>query len=125
LNKGLWDGKRIISFQWVNASTKKHKDTDLLPGYGYHWWVVSRDIYAAAGNKGQLIVIVPGKHLVAVFTGRLSPQEFLIPLDFMRSNILAAIKAQAPLPPNQDGAELLHTTSQERQNTVPSKRAIN
>ncbi len=122
LNEGLWDGKRIISSKWINVSTMKHIDTNLLPGYGYHWWVVRPGIYTAAGNKGQFIIVAPGKNLVAVFTGRLSPRDFLIPLDFMKSNIIAAIKAEAPLPPNQEGDKLLNTISQKWQNIDPSKR---
>jgi hypothetical protein len=96
-----------------------------LPGYGYHWRIVSPGFYAAAGNKGQFIMVVPGKNLVAVFTGRLSPQAFLIPLDFMKSNIIAAVKAETPLPPNQEGEDLLNTKSQTWQNMEPPKRTIN
>jgi CubicO group peptidase (beta-lactamase class C family) len=121
LNRGLWDGKRIISSRWINVSTKKHIDTILLPGYGYHWWIASPGIYTSAGNKGQFIMVAPEKNLVAVFTGRLSPSEFLIPLDFMKSYIITAIKAEAPLPSNKEGEKLLHTKSKEWQNIDPSK----
>ena len=122
LNKGLWDGKQIISSQWINVSTIKYIDTDLLPGYGYHWWIVSSGMYTSAGNKGQFIMVAPEKNLVAVFTGRLSPKEFLIPLDFMKSYIITAIKSEVPLASNQEGEKLLNTKSKRWQNTKPSER---
>ena len=121
LNEGLWDGERIISSRWIDVSTKKHIDTDLLPGYGYHWWIVSPGIYTSAGNKGQFIMVAPEKSLVAVFTGRLRPEEFFIPLDFMKSYIITAVKAETRLPPNKEGEKLLNTKSKEWQNIDPSE----
>ena len=125
LNRGFWDGKRIISSRWISESTTKHIDTDLLSGYGYHWWIVSPEIYTSAGNKGQFIMVVPEKNIIAVFTGRLSPEEFLIPLDFMKSHIIAAVKAEVPLPPNQEGVKLLNAKSKQWQSINPSRRAKN
>ena len=100
LNNGLWEGKQIISSQWINASTRKYIDTTLLPGYGYHWWIASPDAYIAAGNKGQFIMVAPDKHIVAIFTGRLSPKDFLIPLDLLAQYIIPAIKSPTALPEN-------------------------
>jgi len=125
LHKGLWDGRRILSSRWIEASTRKYIDTDLLPGYGYHWWIVSPGIYTSAGNKGQFIIVAPEESLVAVFTGRLSPEKFLIPLDFMKSYIIAAVKAKTPLPPNPEGEKLLGAKSQKWQTTKPSERTNN
>jgi len=122
LHKGIWDGKQIISSRWIKASTKKHIDTKLLPGYGYHWWVVSPGIYASAGNKGQFIMVAPEKNIVAVFTGRLSPEEFFIPLDFMQSYILTAVKTEGPLRSNPEGEKLLISKSKKWQNTEPAER---
>lgn len=125
LNRGLWDEKQIISSRWINVSTEKHIDTELLPGYGYNWWVVSPGIYTAAGNKGQFIMVAPEENLVAVFTGRLSPKEFFIPLDFMKSYIVAAVKAEAPLLSNQEAGKILNTKSKEWQNIDPSDQTNN
>ena len=66
LTNGLWDGKQVLSSQWITASTRPFINTTLLPGYGYHWWIAGPGIYAAAGNKGQFIMVVPEKRLVAV-----------------------------------------------------------
>jgi len=122
LNNGLWDGQQIISSQWIKASTSKYIDTTLLPGYGYHWWVASPGIYTAAGNKGQFIMVMPKKNVVAVFTGGLSPQDFLIPLDMLVSYIIPAAKSKAPLPENINAEKSLKSKTILWQNTSPSER---
>ena len=122
LNNGLWDGKQIISSLWINASTRKFINTTLLPGYGYHWWIASPDAYVAAGNKGQFIMVAPEKNIVAVFTGRLSPKDFFIPLDLLASNIIPAVKSPTPLPENTIKKKALNSISTLWQNTNPSDR---
>ena len=122
LNNGLWDGEQIISSQWIIASTSKYIDTKLLPGYGYHWWIASPDAYIAAGNKGQFIMVAPEKNIVAVFTGRLSPKDFIIPIDLLSSYIIAAVKSPTSLPENTIGEKALKSKSALWQNTNPSDR---
>ncbi|MCP4605409.1 MAG: serine hydrolase [Proteobacteria bacterium] len=70
LNRGLWDGKRLISEQWVEVSTKDQV-TDIYGrySYGYHWWislVADRPSFLASGLGGQIIGIVPSLDLVVV-----------------------------------------------------------
>lgn len=57
LNKGIWNGKRIVSEKWVEESTREHirwKKHDL--SYGYLWWV-NEDGYAAMGDGGNIIYV--------------------------------------------------------------------
>jgi CubicO group peptidase (beta-lactamase class C family) len=122
LNNGSWDGKQIISSQWISASTRKYIDTTLLPGYGYHWWIASPNVYTAAGNKGQFIMVAPEKNIVAIFTGRLSPEDFTIPIDLLSSYIISAVKSPTPLPENTIGKKALESKSTLWQNTNPSDR---
>ena len=93
LNDGLWDGKRIISSQWIKASTRKHIASTLLPGYGYQWWIVSPGIYTALGYYGQFIMVVPEKNIVAVFTSSLGQEDFYIPLGLLAAYIIPAVKS--------------------------------
>jgi CubicO group peptidase (beta-lactamase class C family) len=74
LDGGVWNGKRVLSRKWVEASTVRHpmhsQGTD-----GYNWHVnevklgdrVFRE-YEANGNGGQLLMVVPEADLVVVFT---------------------------------------------------------
>ena len=122
LNNGFWDGEQIISSRWISASTRKYINTKLLPGYGYHWRIASRSAYMAAGNKGQFIMVAPDKNIVAVFTGRLSPKDFLIPLDLLTQYIIPAIKSPTALPENTIGNNTLKSKCALWQNTNPSDR---
>lgn len=74
LNEGKWGGKQIIPSDWIEASTNSYSDTFLRRvGFGYLWWVVTRDAYGtkkggyfASGAAGQKIFILPEKKTVIV-----------------------------------------------------------
>lgn len=78
LNGGIWNGQRIISEKWIEASFEKHtrlQDTRDKNEYGYFWW---HDTYSAKertittiearGAGGQFIFIVPELESVVVVT---------------------------------------------------------
>jgi CubicO group peptidase (beta-lactamase class C family) len=80
LNKGNWDGKQIISKEWINTITSKKIAVSKDYGggsYGYMWWVndggymvdfadVSNDAFSAQGHWSQLILIIPSRNIVIV-----------------------------------------------------------
>ncbi|QHW34567.1 serine hydrolase [Paenibacillus rhizovicinus] len=77
LQGGEWEGERIVSRSWVEASTTSHHkglqhyDPPIFGEYGYHWWVSDAahngtvDCYFAKGYGGQFIFVVPSLELVA------------------------------------------------------------
>ena len=78
LNKGRWNGKQIISENWVKESFGKYVRLQDYPDknqYGYLWW---HDTYEVNGKKietieargagGQFIFIVPELESVVVIT---------------------------------------------------------
>jgi CubicO group peptidase (beta-lactamase class C family) len=71
LHEGMWNGTRIVADSWVRASTAVSDDPS--PEYGYWWWTYRDDelgdYYAARGNKGQFIVVIPERELVVVRHG--------------------------------------------------------
>lgn len=82
LARGRWNGKRVVSENWVRQSTVRRGDLapridiDVAHGYGYAWHfrevsALGRTIsyYWAGGNGGQLIIVVPVLDLVVGFTG--------------------------------------------------------
>ncbi|MBN1580383.1 MAG: serine hydrolase [Anaerolineae bacterium] len=109
LNGGQWEGKPVVSAEWVKASTRKHIDAlTLEEGYGYQWWVDSRHgYYLALGYRGQFIFVVPAKNLVVVFTSSLEDQDFGVPQGLLDNYIIPAAVAAKPLPENPDGLALL------------------
>jgi CubicO group peptidase (beta-lactamase class C family) len=71
LNKGQWEGKQIISRDWVEDSVRAQIDTGDDDDYGYGWWVSTDDpvSYSAIGRGGQRIIVVPAWDLIVVTTG--------------------------------------------------------
>ncbi|NNE48136.1 MAG: serine hydrolase [Rhodothermales bacterium] len=79
LNSGVWDGRRILSDDWVDASTTMSTpltgDYQPLYGYGYNWWLgrfaygaTNVAYYRAAGWGGQDVFVFPELEMVVVFT---------------------------------------------------------
>jgi hypothetical protein len=71
LNGGMWSGRRIVSEDWVRASTAKQAENvnQAGYGYGYQWWRVDRrgtEIWAGLGFGGQFLVVIPQHRLVGV-----------------------------------------------------------
>jgi CubicO group peptidase (beta-lactamase class C family) len=77
LNRGLWNGDRILSEEWIDKSTAKQGE---MPGsgvdYGYLWQAGEAVLgermipaYWASGNGGQYIIVLPEDGMVVVFTG--------------------------------------------------------
>jgi CubicO group peptidase (beta-lactamase class C family) len=102
LNHGLWDGKQIVSREWVADSTRVHSQTGLDSDYGYGWWVRPKDkLFEAVGRGGQRITVLPELKLVAVMTGGgFEPGD-------VGALLLPAIKSDHPLPENSAGVARL------------------
>jgi CubicO group peptidase (beta-lactamase class C family) len=82
LNKGAWNGKQLISQDWIEKATASSPSK---VNYGYMWWLnkkgtsrfwegVPENIFYAAGFGGNFIVIVPDEELVIV-TRWLEPSQ--------------------------------------------------
>jgi CubicO group peptidase (beta-lactamase class C family) len=75
LNGGTWNGKRVLSRDWVRRSVEPAYEMGKLR-YGYLWWVMDYPYrngtvraFAALGNGGQTVMVVPGLDLVVAFYG--------------------------------------------------------
>lgn len=82
LNKGVWNGKQLISQDWIEKATAS---SPAKMNYGYMWWLnkkgtsrfwegVPENVFYAAGFGGNFIVIVPDEELVIV-TRWLEPSQ--------------------------------------------------
>jgi CubicO group peptidase (beta-lactamase class C family) len=70
LNNGTWDGREIVSQEWVARASNAHYQTSIGYGYGYQWWTLpGTNVYAATGHYEQKIYIIPEADMVVVFTG--------------------------------------------------------
>ena len=85
LKKGAWNGKQIISEEWVKKSATAFPGNQGINipgensgrnGYSYSWWIkpffVSGkrvNMFSAGGWGGQHIMVLPEINMVVVFTG--------------------------------------------------------
>lgn len=71
LNKGQWNGQRIVSEDWVNRSTQVDTTNGSAWYYQYQWWLPTRTgDFMAQGFLGQYIYVNPQKHLIIVRLGK-------------------------------------------------------
>jgi CubicO group peptidase (beta-lactamase class C family) len=65
LDGGRIDGRSIVPDGWFAAATRKQfPTTDPNRGYGYQWWTLDGQTFAAIGIHGQLIYVDPPRRLV-------------------------------------------------------------
>ena len=77
LHCGVWDGKQLISAEWVDVSTREHSRWDELGlKYGYLWWIIDEKerSYAALGDGGNVIYVNPVKNLVIAIASLFVPR---------------------------------------------------
>jgi CubicO group peptidase (beta-lactamase class C family) len=74
LHDGMWDGKQIVSKDWVRQSVTPFIDAEEGMKYGFKWWLLPQKdgtgfVWMALGFGGQRLMVFPEKDLLAVFTG--------------------------------------------------------
>jgi len=120
LHKGNWNGKQIISSEWVARSMTVHANTG-HPGvdYGYGWWLYPDQNpreFSANGRGGQKITIWPDKDMIVVITGGGYPPSAVGPV------VASAITSDAALPENDEGDRLLRAKVAEAQKAPKTQR---
>lgn len=74
LNRGVWNGRQLVSAAWIDESTEEHSRWDELKlSYGYLWWIIDGDSYAAMGDGGNVIYVNPAKNLVVAIASLFKP----------------------------------------------------
>ncbi len=70
LNKGNWNGKQLVSENWVNKSTELSTKNGSYAGYQYQWWIPNKEgDFIAEGILGQYIFVSPEENLIIVRLG--------------------------------------------------------
>jgi CubicO group peptidase (beta-lactamase class C family) len=116
LNNGMWNGRQVISKDWVEKSTQKHIETKQAmfniaekDGYGYLWWMNGFGGYSAHGYGGQFIFVIPESNAVAVFTGGFDDAVFDTSYQLMQNYVIPAMKPSAPTAKNARAQQALAT----------------
>ena len=88
LQKGMWDGKQLVSSEWVEEASKYQvpsvpagsrpdnvaekgltpENCTFMLGYGYQMWRCPDNAYRADGARGQYIMIIPDSDAVVACT---------------------------------------------------------
>ncbi len=119
LQKGAWNGKRILPAAWVEEATSfkiqqpagpgadlevlKNK-SDWHQGYCYQFWRCRHNGVRGDGAFGQYTIMLPDQDAVIAITSETSDMQG--ELDLVYEHLLPAMKDKA-LPPNADSAALL------------------
>lgn len=89
LNEGTYEGKKIISSDWIKKIFVPQFQCDFHYGnmrYGYLWWLVEKDIYAAIGDGGNVIYINKATNTVVAVNATFKPRVF-DRVDFIKNEI--------------------------------------
>jgi CubicO group peptidase (beta-lactamase class C family) len=75
LNGGRWEGKQVISPEWVRRSIAPHASARESIEYGYLWWLQKFNVdgrvvptYGMAGSGGNKVFVLPEQDAVVVIT---------------------------------------------------------
>jgi len=120
LNKGLWQGQRLLEESWIDKSIFPYSngvtDPDFFgdsnSGYGYQWWTTlfrdtsnrSFNAYYANGYGRQFIFVFPESQMVIVSTARDFSYTGAGIGTLLRENLLPALSsgAQGYIPINKN-----------------------
>ena len=94
LNKGIYNGKSIVSSEWVKQMITPRIQCNEhfnYMQYGYLWWIIDeeKEIFAAIGDGGNVIYSNASKKIVVAVTATFKPlvldrvqfiQEYIEPL---------------------------------------------
>lgn len=71
LNQGMWEGRRILSEEYVKAAVKP---SDKNSNYGYLWWIF-QDGYGCRGFGGQEVNVLPQHDFISVIQATPTPSS--------------------------------------------------
>jgi CubicO group peptidase (beta-lactamase class C family) len=84
LQKGMWEGKRIIPEAWVEVATAKRvsndsgkpdQPIDWAQGYGYQFWRCQHGAYRGDGAFGQYCIVMPEQEAVLAITSAVDEMQ--------------------------------------------------
>jgi CubicO group peptidase (beta-lactamase class C family) len=125
LHHGAWEGRQIVSSEWVDQATSRRISTggSQYGEYGYGWWVSPKGeelaYFLAAGRNGQRVLVVPALDLVLVTTAQ-SDSAF----EEVTPGLMAALRSlSAPLPESPGGIAQLDMVIEQLRQAPPAQPA--
>ncbi|MEG3086030.1 serine hydrolase domain-containing protein [Sphingomonas sp. PB4P5] len=98
LQDGVWAGKRLLPAGWMTyMTTPSGPQPESGPGYGATLWLfgpkqgLPEGSYAAQGNRGQYVMVIPSRKLVIVRRGE-DPGAARFDIAKFAADVAAAVK---------------------------------
>jgi len=114
LQKGVWNGKRLLPEAWVKQATSKqvsnapNPNPDWEQGYGYQFWRCQPEgIYRGDGAFGQYCIVMPRQDAVLAITAGVPDMQAV--LNLVWDKLLPAIGKGPLLADNTTAKKLAHT----------------
>jgi CubicO group peptidase (beta-lactamase class C family) len=111
LQKGIWQGKRLVSEEWIAEATRATSDNsntqtnpDWTVGYGYQFWRCRHNAYRGDGAFGQYCIVMPEQDAVLAMNGAV--RDMQVVLDKVWKHLLPAMQPGALSPNAQAHNEL-------------------
>jgi len=100
LNGGLWQGRRIVSADWVRESVTPHIEAGHGYQYGYLWWLLPYGehglAWLARGFGGQRLIVFPEEHLIVSSTAWHILEDYSIEKDIIKDLLPAVHPLSCP-----------------------------
>ena len=110
LQRGEWEGKRLLSANWVALASAAQTDNGTNPdsdwnqGYGFQFWRCRHNGFRGDGAFGQFCIVMPDQNaVIAITAGQGDMQKTL---NLIWEHLLPAMKDGA-LPANKSAADAL------------------
>jgi CubicO group peptidase (beta-lactamase class C family) len=110
LQRGEWQGVRLLPESWVAAATSRQvpngpsPNPDWVQGYGYQFWQCRHGAYRGDGAHGQFCVVLPQHETVVAITS--GTRDLQGVLDRVWEHLLPALERE-PLPADPAAAAAL------------------
>ena len=107
LQKGTWQGRRILPQAWVEEATSyqvsngNSPDSDWAQGYGYQFWRCRHGAYRGDGAFGQYCLVMPDQDAVLAITSGVADMQAV--LNLVWEHLLPAMSA-GPLPEDPESS---------------------
>lgn len=117
LGKGVWNGRRILTEEWVNEATgsqienappadpARAKTSDWAQGYGFQFWRSRHGAYRGDGAFGQYCVVFPEKGAVLAITAETGDMQAV--LNAVWEHVLPALGEETTQTPDAGAEEAL------------------
>ncbi|GAB3562392.1 hypothetical protein GCM10027578_04680 [Spirosoma luteolum] len=102
LQKGMWQGKRLLPEAWIADATRAHIQSkggsggpdvnDWVQGYGYQFWRCRHNAYRGDGAFGQFCIVLPEQDAVIAITSETPDMQGI--LNQVWNHILPALQGK-------------------------------